>query len=362
MTKLFSFPKMRLITFFVIWLAVTVVGGSPDQDLVIEIHRIVAIGDIHGDVENFVNILRLADLVEDSPDDTADYLQNPPRWKFSSAGPLSGVLKTTLVQMGDLIDRGEQDLESLNVAFSLQEQTAKAGLLDKVVLLLGNHELLNLEGYYHYVNPNNYGGFLTKKLREEAMKPGGVYSKYIVDNFKAVHMDEDAIFVHAGFEIDASMKDIDHINDDIRVALRNSQFRHPLFRSNGPLWTRKMITDSMSSACENIEEILENFNASRIIVGHTPQASGHIEQYCDGSVIAVDVGVSRWMYNKIAALELLTVKYMNEFSGSTYTRRIVTEIGKGTKPFASRSTEFNIRPNAKAHGPSTDIGGVDEDL
>ncbi|KAG5505022.1 hypothetical protein JKF63_04469 [Porcisia hertigi] len=299
------------------------------EEQLVEIHRIIAVGDVHGDVANFLKILRIANLVEDSLTEASDVLAHPPRWKYSPNGPNGSTMRTTLVQVGDLVDRGEEDLQVLNVAIALQEQTARSGSRDKVVLLIGNHELLNLQGNYHYVNKKNYGGFMSKALRAEGMRATGAFGKYIVDNFKTAHIDEGVVFVHAGIEARMNIKDVETLNADVREALRQSAFRHSHLRSSGPLWTRKMILESMSEECADVRAALSRLNATRVVVGHTPQGSGRVEQYCDGQVLAIDVGMSRWMYDKVAALELVFSKYTNSITGTSSVTFAVRELREG---------------------------------
>lgn len=307
--------------------------SAATKDLV-EVHRIVAIGDIHGDADNFLKILRLADVIEDYKGGAADVLRSPPLWKFSAAPNASVTTRTTLVQMGDIVDRGEQDFESLNIAIALQKQVRQTATLDKVVLLIGNHELLNLQGQYHYVHKEHYGGFMSRPLRVDAMNPNGAFGKYIIDNFKAAYLDEDTLFVHAGIEADMAISDVDTLNSEVQQALRARNHRHAYLRSNGPLWTRKMIMDSVIDRCEEVEDILQRVGAARVVVGHTPQRSGKIEQYCGGRVIAADVGISRWMYNKVAALEMVFLKYFDTELQQMTTRYLFRELHEGGKAFS----------------------------
>ncbi|GET88617.1 hypothetical protein, conserved [Leishmania tarentolae] len=328
----------------------------------VEVHRIIAVGDVHGDADNFLKILRIANLIEDDATEAADVLDNPPRWKYSSSRRNGTAVRTTLVQLGDLIDRGEEDLQVLNIAISLQEQTAQSGSQDEVVLLIGNHELLNIQGYYHYVNTNNYGGFLSKALRAEGMKAEGAFGKYIVDNFKAAHVDEGILFVHAGIETSMNVKDIEALNMDVREALRQGMSRHPFLGSSGPLWTRKMIIQSMGDECSDVEAALKQLNATHIVVGHTPQESGHIGQYCDGQVFAIDVGMSRWMYNKVAALELLFFKYADDITDTSTASFVVRELREGDSGFCHSCVEERSGLDATRGGDSAEESDGFDDL
>ncbi|CBZ27114.1 putative Serine-threonin protein phosphatase [Leishmania mexicana MHOM/GT/2001/U1103] len=328
----------------------------------VEVHRIIAVGDVHGDADNFLRILRIANLIEDSVTGASGVLDNPPRWKYSMSPTNGTAVRTTLVQVGDLIDRGEQDLQVLNIAISLQEQTAQSGSQDEVVLLIGNHELLNIQGHYHYVNKNNYGGFLSKALRAEGMRATGAFGQYIVDNFKAGHLDEGVLFVHAGIETSMKIKDVEALNTDVREALRQGIFRHSLLGSSGPLWTRKMIIESMSGECSDVRAALKQLNATRVVVGHTAQESGHIGQHCDGQVLAIDVGMSRWMYDKVAALELVFSKYTDNITGTGSASFVVRELREGVSGFCHTCLEERGGLDTTRGGDSDEENDIFDDL
>ena len=80
--------------------------------------RIVAVGDLHGDYNVWLDIARNAGLID---------AKN--HW---SGG------KTILVQQGDVFDRGPDSLKIARHLKSLQKEAPKAG--GKVIALLGNHE------------------------------------------------------------------------------------------------------------------------------------------------------------------------------------------------------------------------------
>lgn len=99
--------------------------------------RLVAVGDVHGNLDDFCLILRRAELVD---------AQN--HWVGGSA---------TLVQTGDLIDRGPKGREAMDLVMGLEKEAAKAG--GQVVPLLGNHEVMNILGDLRYVPPQSYASF-----------------------------------------------------------------------------------------------------------------------------------------------------------------------------------------------------------
>jgi Calcineurin-like phosphoesterase len=115
---------------------------------------VVAIGDVHGDFDDFVAILQRTGLIDK---------QN--HW---SSG------KTTFVQVGDLLDRGPKPREVMDLMMALEKEAAQAG--GRVVSLLGNHEMMNIMGDLRYVTPVNYASFADGNS-EKRQKVG--YEEYV---------------------------------------------------------------------------------------------------------------------------------------------------------------------------------------
>jgi len=127
------------------------VATSNSSDPVQTPDRVVAIGDIHGEFEGFTSILRASELVDDSD-----------RWIGGTA---------FLVQTGDYMDRGPDVRKVMDLLMDLQEQAAAAG--GQVIVLMGNHESMNLLYDYRDVTDEIFASFATDesdKLREEAYK------------------------------------------------------------------------------------------------------------------------------------------------------------------------------------------------
>jgi Calcineurin-like phosphoesterase len=98
---------------------------------------LIAIGDVHGDFDDLCLLLKKVGLVDGQ--------------RHWSGG------NTTLVQIGDLIDRGPKGREVMDLLISLEREAAKAG--GQVLPLLGNHEVMNILGDLRYVPPENYAAF-----------------------------------------------------------------------------------------------------------------------------------------------------------------------------------------------------------
>jgi hypothetical protein len=100
--------------------------------------RVVAVGDIHGSFSGLVSILREASLIDEAN-----------RWIGCN---------TLLVQTGDLLDMGADVRPVMDLLMSLQSQAEASG--GKIVVLLGNHEVMNLVGSLMDVNPDAYQHFV----------------------------------------------------------------------------------------------------------------------------------------------------------------------------------------------------------
>jgi hypothetical protein len=92
--------------------------------------RVVVVGDVHGEIEGLTSVLRAAELI-------------------NSAGHWSGG-QATLVQTGDLVERGTAVREVLDLVMRLEEEAPRAG--GRVVPMLGNHEAYNLYGFLDYTS------------------------------------------------------------------------------------------------------------------------------------------------------------------------------------------------------------------
>ena len=144
--------------------------------------RIVAIGDVHGDVDALVSILRKADVID---------ARN--QW-------IGG--KTVLVQLGDVLDRGLKGREVMDLYMALETQAPAGG--GRVEFVLGNHEVMNFYSDLRYVA--NYAAFAEEqsntcreaayqaymdwriKRGEELGKPVAAFTPEDKERWMAIHL------------------------------------------------------------------------------------------------------------------------------------------------------------------------------
>jgi hypothetical protein len=176
--------------------------------------RLVAIGDLHGDLDAARRALRLAGAI-----DAAD------AW-------IGG--KLVVVQTGDEIDRGDDDRKILDLFDALKAQAARAG--GEVLALVGNHEIMNSQLDFRYVTPGGFSAFAEVNPRDEsdarraadletaqrgraaAFLPGGKYAQILAQRPATVRVG-DTVFVHGGIEPKYARLGLDAINDGARAWL-----------------------------------------------------------------------------------------------------------------------------------------------
>ncbi|MEJ2535247.1 MAG: metallophosphoesterase [Gammaproteobacteria bacterium] len=291
------------------------------------VERIIAIGDLHGDYEQYMKILREAGLVD-----------RRGRW----AGG-----RTHLVQTGDVPDRGPDTRKILDHLAGLKKRAERDG--GRVHTLIGNHEAMNVYGDLRYVTLGEYEAFVgrnSEKYRDmlwertlqnleardpeafaamdleayrkkweaeyplgwnehrQAWIPGGHYGDWVLDNPVAVRINGN-LFLHAGLSAKYCEPSLAEITDLVHEGLRNFDYENPGIVEDelGPLWYRGLATDSEAERGEMVAAVLERFEAQRMVVGHTP-TQGVVWPRFDGRVILNDTGISAYYGGYDAFLEI----------------------------------------------------------
>lgn len=223
--------------------------------------RLIAVGDLHGDYDAWLAVAEHAGLVD-----------RKGRWKGKD---------TVLVQLGDMTDRGPNSLKIIRHLQKLDQTAPRKG--GRVIVLLGNHEAMNVTGDLRYVDPGEYAAFATRqsdRLRDavweanrerleaafaaldppvgaeeakrrwyestppgmlehrRAWSPGGELGLWAAARPAVVKIGE-TLFVHGGLSAERSVEPFASINARISAALSpgtvdRSVLEDPL----GPLWYR----------------------------------------------------------------------------------------------------------------------------
>ncbi|TKA55979.1 hypothetical protein B0A53_01681 [Rhodotorula sp. CCFEE 5036] len=303
--------------------------------------RIIAVGDVHGDLAALMQILRRAQLVD---------LRG--HW-------IGG--QDILVQTGDIVDRGPDTIAIYRFFQTLRPQAEAAG--GALVSLLGNHELMNSLGDWRYVTKEDIASFGGERNRREAFSTGWIgqefrtnYSitarvPYLIadDDFPAsfavqapvlpktprgssdrrfvgdphVSPSFDAVanpfrlaaasFVHGGITPeylaslphDQPISEMNRIGHELLASLLAVPGHAPLglprtapaeqrefWSERGPMWNRDWALEDEDEICERAEKACEVLRVRHLIQGHTPQFEGILSR-CDGKILLIDTGISR---------------------------------------------------------------------
>jgi hypothetical protein len=237
------------------------------EDIIFEYehsNRIVIIGDIHGDIRRFKDILIDAKIINKNIEWTAE-----PK-------------NTIVVQMGDQVDSINRDpsLEEWEVLQDV-EMIYFTDLLNKIALskggrvisLIGNHELMNIIGNFSYVSQNSLNN---NYKRQELFKPGGTLSAILSQRPLVVKIGK-LLFCHAGLTLEhlkiltKYKKDISYINTIWKNFIKNNAiliedkeiFENIILDMDGMLWTRDL------NNAEDLITLKEQLGCIYMFVGHT---------------------------------------------------------------------------------------------
>ncbi len=260
--------------------------------------RIVAIGDLHGDLQATRQAFRLAGAIDPSD-----------HW-------IGGDL--IVVQTGDQLDRGNDEQAILELLDHLQDEAQAAG--GALYLLNGNHELMNTRLDFRYVTEGGFKDFQDavniseedslllaheppRRHRVAAFRPGGPFAVLLAERPVVLVLGEN-VFVHGGvlpLHLDYGLE---RLNDETRDWLLGKS-EPPAFihTSESPTWTRNYSDEVGADSCLQLDQVLERLGAARMIVGHTIQEDG-ISSYCDGKVWCIDTGMSKHYGGKVEVLEI----------------------------------------------------------
>jgi hypothetical protein len=263
--------------------------------------RVVAIGDIHADIRALRAALRAAGAV-DARDE----------W-------VGGTM--TLVQMGDLIGRSNDERQVLDYIFELQRRARKAG--GTVHALIGNHEVMAGRLDNQAVGQNPFDEWESvpglsrddprlrhlpphARARGAALMPGGPYARQIAAFPVVVKLGE-TVFVHGGIVPRWAHYGVERINREVRDWLLGKT-REPdssLGVDDGDrvMWTRQFSASVTADDCALLAESLEILGARRMIVAHTVHPE--ITARCNERIWAIDVGMSRAYGGPVEVLEIV---------------------------------------------------------
>src|SRR5688572_22278631 len=263
--------------------------------------RVVAIGDVHADLGAFRTALRTAGAIDQNGE-----------W-------IGGSL--TIVQMGDLIGRSDEERQVLDFMFDLQRRARSAG--GTVHALIGNHEVFGGRLDNQAVGPNPFPEWEQvpglrrddprlrhlppfARARGAALMPGGPYARQLAE-FPVVLKLRETVFVHGGVVPRWARYGVERINREVRNWLLGNgpEPDSALGVDDGDrvMWTRQFSGNVTDEDCAVLAESLKILGARRMIVAHTVHPE--ITARCDSRVWAIDVGMSRAYGGKVQVLEII---------------------------------------------------------
>jgi hypothetical protein len=253
--------------------------------------RVVAIGDLHGDGEAARRALRVAGVLDE-------------------AGHWSGG-KTTVVQTGDQLDRGDDEPEILELLDRLANEAEEAG--GHVRVLNGNHETMNVLLDFRYVTPEGFADFdehasspaiappvraLVEQLpdpakgRGAAFAPGGPLAMKLATRPITLVVGDTA-FAHGGILPKHVAYGLPKMDREVKGWMRGEIPRPPaaVTDEDAPVWTRAYGAAPGAQDCTVLAQALDALGARRMVVGHTVQKQG-ISPACDDRLWRIDTGMA----------------------------------------------------------------------
>ncbi|CAK9164151.1 unnamed protein product [Ilex paraguariensis] len=310
-----------------------VVCGNPPTFVSAPDRRIVAVGDLHGDLAKARCALEMAGVLSSDGRDL---------WTGG---------ETVLIQLGDILDRGEDEIAILSLLRSLDIQAKANG--GAVFQVNGNHETMNVERDFRYVDSGGFDectNFLEyldacdhnwedafvswvgvcgrwkedQKMshnywdprnlvkwqkgviaRSILLRPGGPLASELARHAVVLKVD-DWVFCHGGLLPHHVAYGIERMNREVSDWMRglseiDSCPQIPFIATRGydsVVWNRlysKDISNLEDYQIDQIQAILEEtlgaVGAKAMVVGHTPQTTGVNCKY-SCSIWRIDVGMS----------------------------------------------------------------------
>ncbi len=320
LTAVFSFAATRDWEKFPAWYEIT---GA---------RRIYAVGDIHGAFDELTSTLESLKVARRISADS---------FRFNWTGQDS-----VLIFCGDLCDRGLHSKQVYDSVMDLQEKAAKDG--GKVIVVLGNHEVMLLNGQVeewaktltshkkqHY--QNTLDSFTRDGLDfHQAISESGVYGRWI-RNLPLFVVVNGYMFVHGGIPSKAVTRST--LAADFKDDFMKDDWKKGIFMNHDSvLWIRDWWKDA-----ELVEKNLKVLGIMGVVFGHTTGAMGP-----KGKIIAKD--------DKLVALDIgMTPSYSYSKGGGLIISTSASDqlVFRAVYPDAPEELLFSVRMPAAAYGNRT---------
>lgn len=270
--------------------------------------KVIAVGDIHGDLQKTFLSLALAGVLREGT-------HKEPIWCGGDS---------TVVQLGDVLDRGAKEIAVILLLRELDRQAREQG--GAVYMLNGNHESLNVSGHYRYASEEGmaeaaqYAGYRGEEVenkmfqaraRARLYSPGQPMALELAKNPTALIVNN-TLFAHGGVLPEHVAYGLERINAEVAAWMRGDilpggKYAQPPFQAMGGsdsiMWTRLYGKEAQNpyeryTMCQRLRQTLSILGVEQMVIGHTPQAQG-ANCECNGQVWRVDVGMSSGVLNAI---------------------------------------------------------------
>lgn len=299
--------------------------------------RVVGVADLHGDFRHAVAMLQGAGLIEEGVDEGLQGPDGLPFVHYKGVRWIGG--NATLVQTGDMVDRGTFARDLYALFAELRRQAEAAG--GRVVNLIGNHDLMNIQGDLRYVSHGDEADFGGAAARRQAFAPTGWVGRQILEDFRAVFLAGQTLFVHAGLLPEHVENGVDSLNEELHKQLQArlsswTGFEGALLKATGPLWLRRLARSPVTGKCPELSKVLELTGAKRMVIGHTQVDEGVVQSRCGGRLLLADTIISRegypecWQPNSMQAEGCQgSLSYVEIRDGDAFAVRVPPPDGPG---------------------------------
>jgi hypothetical protein len=271
----------------------------PDEMVYQGDYNIAAASDFHGQYDLMKTLLTNNHIIDSTGN-----------WSFGNGH---------FVITGDVFDRGDKVTEILWFLYELEKQAELAG--GKLHLLLGNHEVMVLNGDLRYLHPKYVEtSMLLEEPFEQLYGNNTLLGEWLRSKSVLVKVNN-MLFAHGGFHpsLAKEKRSLAEINNTFKTNLVKAEMEYPregwgkyLHKKNGPIWyrgyfksTRKDSNkgskkDNGASSAE-IDLLLKHFDIEYLVVGHTSQKQ--VETRYEGRVIAIDTSIKNGEYGELLLID-----------------------------------------------------------